>query len=229
VVATKPARTPSGGVRFPEVGHLPTVVAQHDQSKTIQPDNNDATVEAAAYKATMVQPAQRPPTAQPEMAPTMAAPPIDPGVGALPSIAMTHVDRIGSQSATHEAIRMSPEQMAALDMPRPPKDRQSEPSFGGSPYPVMSGGRPYSTDLAPSNAPNPQPSPRAQPSAAPQFNGQQAANLMSPVGEQYPQQDWDAAAAVPAKALTPVQLILLFVAVVAGAVTITMLVAKIIH
>jgi len=230
VVATKPARTPSGGVRFPEVGQLPTMIAPNDQSKTIQPDNNEATVEAAAYKATMVHPAQRPPTAGPELAPTMAAPPIDPGIGGLPSIAMTHVDRIGSQSATHEAIRMSPEQMAALDMPRPPKDRQSEASFGGSPYPVMSGGRPYSTDLAPSNAPNPQPAPRpGAAQAQPQFNGQQAANLMSPVGEQYPQQDWAAAAAVPAKALTPIQLILLFVAVVAGAVTITMLVAKIIH
>ncbi|MEO8554203.1 MAG: protein kinase, partial [Kofleriaceae bacterium] len=200
----------------------PTVVATkptNDQGKTLQPENNPVTTEAA-YKATMVHAAQRPPTAGPEMAPTMAAPPIDPAVGALPSIAMTHVDRIGSQSATHEAVRMSPEQMAVLENVRP-KERPSEPSYGGSPYPVRSGGRPYSTDIAPSDRPGQQ--------AAPQFNGQQAASLMSPVGEQYPQQDWDAAAAVSAKALTPLQLILLFIAVVAGAVTITMIVAKLAH
>jgi hypothetical protein len=54
---------------------------------------------------------------------------------------------------------------------------------------------------------------------------------MSPVGDQsvHHQRDWAAAAAAPAKALTPVQLGLLFVAAVAGALLLTMIIAKIIH
>jgi hypothetical protein len=50
---------------------------------------------------------------------------------------------------------------------------------------------------------------------------------MSPVGSQYPQTDWDRAAAVEAKALPPWKLAALFVAVVGGALLITLVIAKI--
>jgi len=215
--APKPARTPSGGVRFPDAGQLPTVVAK---DKTPVPVKTEA-----AYKATMVHPAQRAQTSDVAGAPTMAAPPIDPNHGALPSMTLSHVERIGSQSATHDSVKLTPAQLAQLDSPRANSPTQPPPSgMGESPYPVVSG-RPFSTEVAPSR-----PSAANVPRTGPQqMNGQQAANLMSPVGEHYPQRDWEAAASAPARALTRVQLGLLFVAVVAGAITLTMIVAKIIH
>ncbi|HUS28732.1 MAG TPA: serine/threonine-protein kinase [Kofleriaceae bacterium] len=91
-------------------------------------------------------------------------------------------------------------------------------------YPVMPGGkRPMSTDLAPSSLPNSQRSPYADAPLDPSA----AANLMSPVGAQYPQTDWDRAAAMEAKALPPWKLGALFVAVVGGALLLTLLIAKI--
>jgi hypothetical protein len=61
-------------------------------------------------------------------------------------------------------------------------------------------------------------------------NPVQAANLMSPVGQQYPQQvDWAEAAAMPAKALPPWMLGALFVAAIFGALIVTIIIAKIVH
>ena len=226
--APKLTRTPSGGVRFPDAGQLPTVVAKDSANKTPPPVKSEA-----AYKATMVHEAQRPP-GDAAQAPTMAAPPIDPNHGALrsiPSMTLEHVERIGHQSATHDSVKLTPAQLAILDAPRgtaptqppPVNPHVQEGSYNESPYPVVSG-RPFSTEIAPSAAPS-----HAVPRTGPQPNGQQAANLMSPVGEHYPQRDWEAAAAAPARALTRIQLGLLFVAVVAGAITLTMIVARIIH
>ena len=226
--APKLTRTPSGGVRFPDAGQLPTVVAKDSANKTPPPVKSEA-----AYKATMVHEAQRAP-GDAAQAPTMAAPPIDPNHGALrsiPSMTLEHVERIGHQSATHDSVKLTPAQLAILDAPRgtaptqppPVNPHVQEGSYNESPYPVVSG-RPFSTEIAPSAAPS-----HAVPRTGPQPNGQQAANLMSPVGEHYPQRDWEAAAAAPARALTRIQLGLLFVAVVAGAITLTMIVARIIH
>ncbi|MEP6859512.1 MAG: protein kinase [Deltaproteobacteria bacterium] len=235
--APKPTRTPSAGVRFPEPGQLPTVVAKESSKPPVKT--------AAAYKATVVHEAQQPPR-DAAQAPTMAAPPIDPNHGALPSMTLDHVERIGSQSATHDSVKLTPAQLALLDSPGLPERRGSGPradaptqppstnplppgvqegSYNESPYPVVSG-RPLSTDIAPSSRPSHATVPRTGPQ---QPNAQQAANLMSPVGDHYPQHDWEAAAAVPARALTRIQLGLLFVAVVAGAITLTMIVAKILH
>ena len=89
-------------------------------------------------------------------------------------------------------------------------------------YPVMPGGqRPFNSDLAPSQPP------RGQFGDAQPFNPTAAASLMSPVGDQYPQTDWERAAALPARALAPWQLAALFVGVVGGALLITLLLAKI--
>jgi hypothetical protein len=86
----------------------------------------------------------------------------------------------------------------------------------------MPGGqRPYNSDLAPSNM-----SSGSSGGYAP-FDPSAAASLMSPVGEQYPQTDWERAAALPARALAPWQLAALFVGVVGGALLITLLLAKI--
>jgi hypothetical protein len=118
-----------------------------------------------------------------------------------------------------------------------PSHRPSQPPYGQAPmqrpsqppqaniagYPVMPGGqRPFSSDLAPSNLGAPQ-----RPSYAnASFDSGTAANLMSPVGEQYPQTDWERAAQMSAKAMPPWKLALLFVAVVVGALLLTLLIAK---
>ncbi|MFT3696184.1 MAG: protein kinase [Kofleriaceae bacterium] len=246
-VSAKPA---PNSAKYPVNEQIPTVIADDASSgkasagKPRTPARGVAS--EAAYKATVVHEAQKPPPeadpvtatprspirpsqapmiasgplgGQPELAPTAAAVPIDAAV----------VARIGSSSATHEAVKLSTDQMAKLEAIQP-----------NSPYPVAVGGRPYSSDLAPSNLAAPvrpsinalksgMASPSVPQSGQVVLNGQAAANLMSPVGDQYPQQDWAAMAAAPAKALTHVQLALLFVAVVAGAIVITMVIAKIVH
>lgn len=240
-LAAKPA-PPSA--KYPLAEQIPTVIADDGGSGKPAPGSPRTpprgVVSEAAYKATVVHDVQVPPLdvveaptatprapirpsqapmissgplgGQPELAPTAAAMPIDPQT----------VARIGSQSATHDAVRLTTDQVAKL-----------EAIQAASPYPVAVGGRPVSSDLAPANLRPPQAAPAPR-TAIPQsgqvvVNGQAAANLMSPVGEHFPQQDWAAAAAAPAKALTNVQLALLFVAVVAGAIAITMVIAKIVH
>ena len=63
--------------------------------------------------------------------------------------------------------------------------------------------------------------------AANALDPQRAANLMSPVGHQYPDRDWDAAAAMPARALPPWMLAILFVGAIAIALTLTIVIARI--
>ena len=108
-----------------------------------------------------------------------------------------------------------------------PAPRPSAPPQRDSLYPVVTGGRPFSSDLAPSNAPAPQRSPFAGESTPPPTH---AANVMSPVGDHYPQQvDWAAAAAQPAKAIPPWMLAVLFVAAIGVALMLTFVIAKIIR
>ena len=115
-----------------------------------------------------------------------------------------YLEQAGPMSSTHYATRASAMQNAqpvqgAMQGAQPmpghegvtgPIARPSAPMLHD--YPVMPGGqRPFSSDLAPSNLSSPQRSPYAN---AP-FDPGQAASLMSPVGEQYPQTDWERAAA----------------------------------
>ena len=140
-----------------------------------------------------------------ELMPTAAAVPIDPRHGHVAAYRLAERDaRLGQADAG-----------AARDPRQPRVERasaESEPARACADRLAVSGarlgGRPFSTDLAPSDVPNPRAAGAALWLAQPQ--GQQAANLMSPVGEHYPQQstDWAAAAAAPAKALTRVQLAL---------------------
>ncbi len=54
----------------------------------------------------------------------------------------------------------------------------------------------------------------------------QAANMMSPVGAQYPNVDWDAAAALPAKAVPPWKLAVFFMGALGIALTLTIVLAR---
>ena len=221
--------------RFPDAARMPTVVADEEHGNTPPPSKmaprskTPPPSQAAAYKATMGH------QAQPEMAPTAAARPLDPVIAATIASGretkIADVPVIGKESSTHASIQ--------IDEVKPRHDGPRAHAPTDSPYPVMAGGgRPLSVDIAPSSGPGSAnavhagmaPPTVARPSSA-DFRSQQAANLMSPVGDQYPNNsmDWEAAAAAPAKALTPVQLALLFVAAVVGALLLTMIIAKIIR
>jgi hypothetical protein len=131
-------------------------------------------------------------------------------------------------------------------------DRRSPlpPQHGGPPaqgamagYPVMSAEMSEQiargADIFPSRPPNapPQAAPVLPPPQLPQAppmqhgmhdSGQQAAHLMSPVGQHYPQQvNWAEAAAMPARAIPPWLLGLLFVGAIGLALVITIVIAKI--
>jgi hypothetical protein len=59
------------------------------------------------------------------------------------------------------------------------------------------------------------------------FDPAVGANLMSPVGEHYPATDWERAAAIQAQAMPKWLLAALFVAALAGALLLTLVIAKI--
>jgi hypothetical protein len=91
----------------------------------------------------------------------------------------------------------------------------------------MPGGqRPFSSDLAPS-LPGPMTGPHRPSFSSGPFDANAAASLMSPVGDHYPQTDWERLAAQPAKALPPWMLAALFAAALGGALLLTFLIAKI--
>ena len=138
-------------------------------------------------------------------------PPIvaSPGPAGRPS-----VPPAGPASATQSAVQLSRLQ-----------DQGSGPLQ--SPYPVVSG-RPTSSDLAPSDRPSPANRPSFRSDVFP--SPQQAASLMSPVGDHYAADvDWAAAAARSAKPIPPWLLAMFFVGALFIALMITIIVAKIIR
>ena len=91
-------------------------------------------------------------------------------------------------------------------------------------YPVSPGGlRPTSTDLAPMTSPAAQ---RSSYANVP-LDATHAASVMSPVGDQYPQTDWERAAAASARALPPWMLGALFAGALVAALLLTLAIAKI--
>jgi hypothetical protein len=165
---------------------------------------------------------------KPELAPTAIGKNVDPAIARQRTMAEMQAqqppfgsdgDQAGPMSSTHYAAQPSGVNALGATAPAP-----SIPGPMLHDYPVMPGGqRPLSTDLAPSNLPSSQRSPYAN---AP-FDPKQAANLMSPVGEQYPQTDWERAAAMSAKALPTWMLVALFGGALVGALLLTLVIAKI--
>jgi serine/threonine protein kinase len=125
-----------------------------------------------------------------------------------------YVQPVAPQSSTEYAVRASAMQQAPTANSALPTD-----------YPVMTGGRPFNADLAPSDLRAPQRAPHTPNTGS----VSQAMSMMSPVGEHYPQTDWDAAASQSAKALPHWKLALLFLAVVGGALLLTTIIVKIAH
>ncbi len=133
------------------------------------------------------------------------------------------VDPARAQTASQPIVRPP---VVAPQRAGPSQPPGSYPPGPASPYPVIAGGRPWSSDLAPSNTPPPQRAPVFEAS----FDPKAAANLMSPVGDQYPHAvDWAAAAAQPAKAIPPWILAVLFFVALLVALGITIVIAKIVR
>jgi serine/threonine-protein kinase len=192
---------------FPDLPNMPTVVA------------DDARADGRPSEPTISlgKPLSSPPPMQ--GAPLQAAhpnrPPLQAPPATLPPPMTGSPMQAGPMSSTHYAVRPSQIQNA---QPMPP----AQPVI--SDYPVIPGGqRPFSTDLAPSTMPTQQ----RQPYVSGAFDPAHAANVMSPVGEQYPQTDWERAAAMSAKALPPWMLVALFGGALVGALLITLVIAKI--
>ncbi|HEY5944915.1 MAG TPA: protein kinase [Kofleriaceae bacterium] len=175
---------------------------------------------------------------KPEMAPTaVGGRQLDPAIAHQRTMAEIpaqqpprdgSVEQAGPMSSTHYAVRPSamqgaqPNLGATAPAPSIPGPQAPQPMLHD--YPVMPGGqRPFSSDLAPSNLPSSQRSPYSN---APYDPGQ-AASLMSPVGDQYPQTDWERAANLSAKALPTWMLAALFGGALVGALVLTLIIAKI--
>jgi serine/threonine-protein kinase len=218
VAAAQPMPRDSG--RFPDLANMQTQIAD---SNTPAPAPSPART-----------------TAKPELAPTALGAPLDPRVTGPVAAAPPHRATQIEQAVNPPASDRSTQQETAI--PNDPRASApgmraqaptAPPSAMPMSYPVMQGGRPISSDLAPSAMPSPQRSPYQAPppgSSHAAANPQQAANLMSPVGDRYAQHvDWDAAAARPAKAIPPWMLAALFLGVALGVGLIVMIISKIAH
>jgi eukaryotic-like serine/threonine-protein kinase len=233
---------PAGRKKFPDASNLPTMI--HDEKPPPEAYRTPGVGTARPAELT------RPPPTGAEMAATAMAQPIDPNKtvmdfggssGALgepqpPRIAQqTGPSYLAPAAPPHRptAIAQDAVDPAMLEPPPPQQQHMQYPPGPqiASPYPVMAGGRPYSSDLAPSDLRPPQRSPYNAASAPsqPPPSASYAANVMSPVGEHYPQQDWAAVAARPAKALPPWALAVLFVIALGAALVVTIVIAKIIR
>jgi len=118
----------------------------------------------------------------------------------------------------------------------------SQQMLSGAVFPSAPPGSRANAEVAPRNAVDsgvrvlpgqpghvPGHAPGHPPGSGPQ-PAQHGANLMSPVGQQYPQQvNWAEAAAMPARALPPWMMIALFVAAIGVALVLTIIVAKILR
>ncbi len=174
-------------------------------------------------KATIGQ--QPPPGRFPDLAnlPTQMAAPT-----AGPPPSFMDPAQAGPNSSTHYAVRPSAMQPTQQPLPAPPPTIPppnlvaTAPAPVISDYPVLPGGqRPFSSDLAPSSL-----SQRPSYPTGP-LDPAHAASMMSPVGDQYPQTDWERAAAMSAKALPPWMLAALFGGALVGALLLTLAIAKI--
>jgi eukaryotic-like serine/threonine-protein kinase len=210
--ATAAPRTPSG--RFPELANLPTMIADLEESGPGEPDEAGESGE------------------------------IDHAETVLQSGGID-LDALGPATPPQPAV--DPNARTSMDMrpvqPPPPQPDVPVSSLG---YPVVnaqlreqiatgatvfpSGVPRAHADSSRPSAPLPRPIDEREaarpPITPPRFGN--PADLASPVGQHYPEQvDWAAAAAMPAKAMPPWKLALLFVGALGGALLLTLVIALI--
>jgi len=194
-------KVPSG--RFPDLSNLPTMIAEPDETP--------------------------PPGASPELAPTaMAGEMIDPN-------ANTSLLAGSSLPNNGQLPQQPPQRMQPMPPPSQQLERQSmqqlgqpRPSNLPMSYPVMDKAMSQEMAAGASVFPSTR-SGRNVPDSGP-HDSQRAADLASPVGPQYGGDvDWSQAAAMPARAIAPWMLGVIFVAALGIALTITIIIAKLVR
>jgi serine/threonine-protein kinase len=273
-VSSPPGMPPSG--QFPDLGNVPTVIAEPDPAIA-----REETIVSAAGRA-LADTGSSP--ALSAMANTqIAALPIIPAPGASSNGAPPQAARLRPYQPPRPYVSSSGPPVQQV--PAPPVQQIPGPPVPQVPappgYPVMNaqlsaqiatgatvfpsdlpGGSPQPAPPVPSSASYPSsrapelgpgssaapgpaagyphvPSParvaesgpgRVVPGDGAPFDAQRAANLMSPVGQQYPEQvDWGAAAASRARAVPPWLLAILFIAALGVALALTIAIAKLIR
>jgi serine/threonine protein kinase len=215
-------KAPSSG-KFPDLSNLPTMIAEPDE--TPPPGSLQAS--------------------SPELAPTaMVGETVDPN--GPTSVQMAGPDQNGQPQQSMPSSPSQPMRASAPPMQqqvqRPPSSqqmqRQSMQQLSNLPtsYPVMSAEMRAGMASGATVFPSPT---RGRDSRAPMTdsgpqdqwgNPQRAADLASPVGPQYGEQvDWAQAAAAPARAIPPWLLAVIFVGAIGVALTITIIIARIVR
>lgn len=191
-------RRPTTGGGFPNFSHLPTMIADPEP---------EAAQAKTALGGALVDPNTGGPASQPTMQPQMMG---NPGMqrppGQQPPAAMAGYPVMSAEMSEQIA------RGADIFPSRPPGAApQAAPHIMQPTLPPMVPHQPHGQHM---------PQQTLQP--------QDAAHLMSPVGQQYPQQvNWAEAAAMPARALPPWMLALVFVGAITLALVITVIIAKI--
>jgi len=193
--------TPPGGQKFPDAANLPTMIAEPDPEPSQELDEGELAHTVLSNSSPEDSPRAHRPTEP-------AAPP--------------------------PQMRPSGPMVPSGPMPQP-----ARPSLDLSGYPVMdaqmsaqvrAGATVFPSEMPRSGAMRAMDSsPRHVPDSGPQ-DAHRAADLASPVGPHFGEQvDWAAAAAAPARAIPPWMLALFFVGAIGVALTVTILIAKLVR
>ena len=214
----------ASGERFPNLSHLPTQIADADNRPQLDP----------LGQATVLQPADAMLGNPPQVG--LPPPPGHQLAQAGYQLAQAgHPPQVGLPPPPGPLPRPAqpgapPGAAANLPSGYPVMDaRMSQQMLSGNVYPSGpgSGGRPSvppASGVDSGARPIPSSGPYQMPPAG------QAASLMSPVGQQYPQRvDWAEAAAAPARALPSWMLAVLFIGAIGVALTITILIARLLR
>ncbi len=203
--------------KFPDLPNLPTVVAKDAER------DGDGDGDGDGEGETLMR--------APELAATAIAAPLDEASLKRTELVIPAQRGPVSGPSSSTLYGVGESSMQAAELGTQPENAVPSGAHGApTDYPVMhGGGRPYSTDLAPSNVGNPQRSPYADaPLGASRESGQVLSGpAMSPDRQGYPQADWELMAVQPAKGMQRWQLAVLFVAAVGGALFLTVVLAKI--
>jgi len=216
----QPVGPPSSG-RFPDLANLPTMVAEPEDSslelaptalgtRSIDPDHGQVDPHARTNLEMQAPNLDGMRVSPPMMNRPVSGPPLP--QQQMPQMQMPHGMQPG-QLQPQQPHGMQPGQLQPQQPPHLPS------------YPVMNRELREAVESGATVFPSP-----PRPSMQHMEHGQNAAELASPVGQYYGDNvDWAAAAAAPAKALPPWMLVLLFVGALGVALTITIVIAKIIR
>nr|HEX4316909.1 protein kinase [Kofleriaceae bacterium] len=203
--------------KFPAAAQIPTMIAEPDDD-----DDDDAPTNAPEFAPT----AMGAPLGSAQGQAYAARPPIDPRGATAPVQALGHNGRHSAPMPQQLAASASAQQPTVAVMPG-----MSQP-MGAPPMPPMGpGSAPMQAQMQqrPVNVYDTGPYSGGASGPAVLSGSPEAARMMSPVGDGYPQVDWAEAAALPIRVVPPWMLALLFVAALGVALGLTVAIAQLIR